>query len=550
MFNPFDLNRSCLRVPLKVMGAACLALAIACGGGGGGSNGGGGGTPAVPFAELLFVADQASIRSVNATGTTRTELGTATIPGIPGTYARAGSFVTVTMPRHGIRNGLWVEFVFSAGTGGTATSGKYKITRLDDDSFTLTDTASGTITGGTLLRKPGLTFPSAAYAQTGTALTVTLPGHGLIAGDQVNFQFTSGAATIPTRKIASVTTDTFTVTMPAAATTSGSVLVSIGNNYSIFDLAMHPSGKWLYATSFYDCPLGDPYCWGGELISRFAIDWTTGALTLQESVRAQANSNYGAPVALVFSPDGTRMFNQDDDLDGVKMWNVNTSTGALTFVAETAPDVTRAHGLAVSADGTKVYHASNVFTVGPASITLSFTPAPAAWDNSNLIVNNVLYGARTSWAIKTYSLANPAAPAETASAATTGLNEARAIAVSSSGSLIVSSGWGGLKSFTFNGTAIAPVAAVAGELRDGGAPWPVNNTIRRMYRSLSLNKDGNLLAASYFTNYPNNAPTTIYSSGAPSGYVLVSLAADGSLALVSDTTNLAYSRVAKFFRKP
>ncbi|MBK8724482.1 MAG: WD40 repeat domain-containing protein [Holophagaceae bacterium] len=536
-------------VPIKLLGALCLGLLAACGGGGGG---GGSSTPppAQPYAELLFVADQSSIRTVNATGTTRTELGTATLPGLPCTYTRTGSFVTVTSPNHGIRNGLWVELVFSAGTGGTATSGKYKITVVDANNFTITDTASGAITGGKALRKTGITLP-ATYTQAGNTLTVTLANHGLAFNDLVALQFTSGTATNLTWKIASVTANDFTLTVPTAATTNGAVSVTFGHNYSIFDIAMHPSGKWLYAMSMYDCPWGNPYCWGGDMISRFAINWTTGALTFEESVRAIGESNSDAPVAMIFSPDGTKMFNQDDELDGLRMWSVNTTTGALTHVAATAPNTTSSHGLALSADGTRIYHADNVYTVTPTTITRTTTTPAGRYDNANFIIGNTLFGAGTdsNWTIRTYSLATPDAPAPIASVATKTANEARHITLSPTGSRIVASGWGGLKSFSYDGVAITPVAAAAGELRDGGAPWPVNGTTRRMYRYVSMNKDSNLLAAAWFTNYPGNA-NSIYNSGPPSGYILASLAADGSLALVSDTTNMTYSRVAKFFKKP
>lgn len=538
--------RTAWRRPAALLGPALLALTLACGGGGGG----GGSTPPPtpqPYAELLFVADATSIRTVNATGTTRTELSTATLPGIPGTYSRTGSLVTVTMKNHQVRNGLWMDLVFSAGTGGTATSGKYRVTVVDDNTFTLTDPASGTITGGTMYRKPGFSL-TGTYAQAGTTVTVTIPGHGLAVNDQVDLAFTSGTGTNTAQKITAVTNDTFTLTHSVSATTSGNVTASFGTNYSIFDLAMHPSGKWLYVASFYDCGWGRPYCWGGDVIHRFAINWTTGALTHEAAVHAPANDKYDAPVTLAFSPDGTRMYNQDDNWDGLRMWNVDTATGALTYVAQSQENVSGAHGVVVSTNGSRVYHGNSVYT--PTATTFLRTTAGANYDNSHSIIGNNLFGVGVDgeWSLRVYSLANPDAPSLITSASTKLTNQARSIALNATGSRIVASGWGGLKSWSFDGAAFTPVALAAGELRDGGSPWPTGGT-RRMYRTISMNSAGNLLASAYFTNY-TNTPSGAYKSGPPSGYILASLAADGSLALVSDTTNMTYARVARFFKKP
>lgn len=69
--------------------------------------------------------------------------------GVPtgGTYSRTGTLVTVNMTAHGMSTGMVANLTFSAGTGGTATSGSYTITSTGLDSFTVTDTASGSISG-------------------------------------------------------------------------------------------------------------------------------------------------------------------------------------------------------------------------------------------------------------------------------------------------------------------------------------------------------------------------------------------------------------------
>ena len=64
-----------------------------------------------------------------------------------GTYGRSGTTVTVTLTSHGMTTGQVANMTFAAGTGGTATAGSYAVTVIDANTFTITDTASGTITG-------------------------------------------------------------------------------------------------------------------------------------------------------------------------------------------------------------------------------------------------------------------------------------------------------------------------------------------------------------------------------------------------------------------
>lgn len=69
--------------------------------------------------------------------------------GVPatGTYGRTGTLVTIAMTAHGMTTGQNANLTFSAGTGGTATSGNYLVTVIDANNFTITDSVSGTITG-------------------------------------------------------------------------------------------------------------------------------------------------------------------------------------------------------------------------------------------------------------------------------------------------------------------------------------------------------------------------------------------------------------------
>lgn len=505
--------------------------------------------PREPYSELLFVSDAYTLRTFDASGSTLAPVGSATIPGIPGTYAREGTLVTVTLPNHQLPDGLWVELAFSAGTGGAATSGLYPITFVDDQTFTVTDTASGTITGGTLVRKP-VTTRAATYSQTGTTVTITLPSHGLGQWNDVKLDFTSGAgADTATEVVAVLDADTFTVDAAAAAETSGAVTVAVGANYAIFGMAMHPSGRWMYTTSTYECWSGDPLCWGNGLISRFAIDWQGGAPIYEESL--VSDRPWAAPVSLAFSSDGALLFGQDDDLDGLYMYGVDAATGDLTVLAWSADNSARLHGLAVSSDGTHVYNGARVFTYDatPGAEVLTRVAGTSEGSNSCLIQGDTMYTASNAagtWTLKTYSLADPDVPAQVAAIATP--NEAREIVVSSDGGLVVASGFAGLKSFTYAGGAFAEAVGLGDtEYIDGYETWPTWNDVRKMFRSLTMSSGENLVAAAYFTNDPNSSSL---GGQAPSGVMLFSLAADGSIAKLADWNQGTYSRAARFYRRP
>lgn len=64
---------------------------------------------------------------------------------------------------------------------------------------------------------------SGTYSRTATTVTVTAATHGLIAGDQVFLNFTSGTVIDGSYKVQTVTTNSFTVTTTASGTTSGNV---------------------------------------------------------------------------------------------------------------------------------------------------------------------------------------------------------------------------------------------------------------------------------------------------------------------------------------
>jgi hypothetical protein len=103
----------------------------------------------------FMVLGRNRIRAISFTGSAsagNVALFDTTVAPVTGaTYARSGATVTVSSTAHGLSTGDVRGFEFAAGTGGTATNGNYSITKVNDNSFTITDINSGSITAGAAL---------------------------------------------------------------------------------------------------------------------------------------------------------------------------------------------------------------------------------------------------------------------------------------------------------------------------------------------------------------------------------------------------------------
>ena len=103
----------------------------------------------------FMVMGRNRVRAISFTGTATAGnvalFDTTVAPVTTATYGRSGTTVTVSLTAHGLVTGDVRGFDFAAGTGGTATNGNYEITRVDANSFTLTDINSGSITAGASL---------------------------------------------------------------------------------------------------------------------------------------------------------------------------------------------------------------------------------------------------------------------------------------------------------------------------------------------------------------------------------------------------------------
>lgn len=514
---------------------------------GGGSDDGGDDDVTVDYTELLLINDGATLKTLAVTGSTATEVGSASLA-IPGTYERSGNTVTVTMTNHNLSVGQSIELNFAEGTGGTATSGTYLVvTTPDSNVYTVTDASSGSITGGVVTRTPTTTL-SGTYTQTDTTITVNIPGHGIPDGSSIALDFTSGDGVDTSNYVSAVTdSDNFTVSVSNSVTTDGGITVTYMENFSQFFAVMHPNGNWIYTTSTYSCFSGSPMCWGNGLISRFAINWSTGALTYEESFYAKVDalsSGDNAPTGLAFSSDGSLLFVHDDDLDGLTMWSVD-SAGDITFQAASGSGDAYLHGLSVNAAATHVYNGDNVFTVDTIAPSLIRTTSGSNDGcNSSILSGDHLYCAddhTSDWGVRVYdAVTDPENLVEIDNFQSAEV-EVRELALTSNG--FVTSGFCGLRSYTFDGATIAPAANDGSNEYVGCDGAFLTSGKREMYRTLSINSAGDTVATAYFTNDPNDGAP-------PSGFKLISIDSNGSLLLAADYPNSFFSRIAKFIQKP
>jgi hypothetical protein len=100
------------------------------------------------------------------------------------TYAQSGTTVTVSKTSHGLVTGDRVGIHFDANTGVSATDGNYSITRVDANSFTLTDINSRTITSTAAIYVSGVNRWLMTYETHSTdefQNAPLIPGEGVLA---------------------------------------------------------------------------------------------------------------------------------------------------------------------------------------------------------------------------------------------------------------------------------------------------------------------------------------------------------------------------------
>jgi hypothetical protein len=144
----------------------------------------------------LLVNFRTRVKGLSVKGTSNVgsiELFDSLTAPVAATYARTSATITVTKNGHGLQAGDSVGISFSAGTGGSGTSGNYRIQTVPDaNTFTVTDINSGSITAGANCLYAGrwiLTFRFAA----GDVYTNywPFPGQGVVAENGVHATMTN-----------------------------------------------------------------------------------------------------------------------------------------------------------------------------------------------------------------------------------------------------------------------------------------------------------------------------------------------------------------------
>lgn len=89
-----------------------------------------------------------------------------------GSYSRTSNTVTVTAPHHGLASNDYVTLDF---TSGDATDGRYQVTVSDANTFTVTDSASGSTSGNVTVKGPAYSTESPGTDDAAT-VSRTAPG--------------------------------------------------------------------------------------------------------------------------------------------------------------------------------------------------------------------------------------------------------------------------------------------------------------------------------------------------------------------------------------
>jgi hypothetical protein len=107
-----------------------------------------------------------------------------------GTWSRTAYTITVTIPSHGFITGDKAKFDFVFGTGTVGTDGIYSITNVDANTFTVTDTVTGSATGSVFVYGPaGFTetqFPASGGGDLAANPTRSAPGQLTYKGGALN----------------------------------------------------------------------------------------------------------------------------------------------------------------------------------------------------------------------------------------------------------------------------------------------------------------------------------------------------------------------------
>ncbi len=292
---------------------------------------------------------------------------------------------------------------------------------------------------------------------------------------------------------------------------------------TIFAVVGHPTQPWLYTASTHGG-------WGEARIDRFVLagDTITHSGTAFSypfsGIAADCVSAFDdtcAPIGMVFSPDGTRFYVDEEELEGVQIFSVDAA-GDLTFMTEGAR--TSVHGLTIDPTGTYLYNGSNVIAVTDDEPVTVFT---GTGGNATHLVTvdggpGLISTTGTS-GVAIYDLRNPELPVELASLSI-GTDGARDLDFTDGLGRIVIAASNEVHTLAFDGAALTLASTYT---------RPETYTVD--YRGVGITSDGAYALAAWFSG-SSTAP-------APGGVQLFEIAADGGLRLVDSTDFTGRARV-------
>lgn len=270
---------------------------------------------------------------------------------------------------------------------------------------------------------------------------------------------------------ATIASDGYSATGSAAIPPAG-----LDAEHQIFSLVVHPGKQWVYAAS--SARYGD----GNARLSRFAVDWETGALRYVDSTLMTATGPRCAatddctPVGLGMTADGKRLI-VEENVDNAFLTYAVAADGSLSFLTETPIDTTdNAHGVGINASGTYVYHGSMAYSRTGNLIT-PVGNVDGIRGNASVVLQvggaERLYTTLRVDEIAVLSLADPAAPALIASLdpEPTGGESAVFMDVTRDGKRILAVGDDSVAIVDFDGAALAVKHQIAPGGRARGAAF-------------------------------------------------------------------------------
>ena len=127
----------------------------------------------------------------SATAGTLDVFDTTTAP-VSATYERAGTLITVTKNGHGLVTGNMVGLAFATASGTSGTNSNYIVTRINANTFSVTDINSGTVASGTAALYASLWIASYDIGATDVfGNFVLIPGEGVLIKNGIYLSMTN-----------------------------------------------------------------------------------------------------------------------------------------------------------------------------------------------------------------------------------------------------------------------------------------------------------------------------------------------------------------------